>query len=582
MILLFLAVILTALSCTNGTRNNPFDTGGTNALFPARIIPEGFHVNINDSLIVFAALNTDGTAVRYLWAISGDDFSDTTASGSRKVAFADSGMHLISVIAVAGGDIASYPATCSIHVTLDPPVVVHQADTTISSTATPPFMINVVASDVNTQGSIIRYYWDAGADGWDDSSGSAVITLSTPTGGTVPVRWAARDDDGLFSFDTFTLHFNRPPSNPGIKAPSIRNWRFFSIDSGFGTLAVKLFSMDPDGPADTPSYHLLTGPDTVSLLQAASCGSGTVCCIGRVFPSRLLWYRLVVKDPFGDSAVTIGHLFAPEAPLPPAAGMVLIRAADSAFQMGSATGAPDERPVHPVRLTCDFWMDGTEVTQREYTALMAATYSAFMPPAWKNSYGKGDLFPAYYVNWYDAVLYCNARTKTMFDVDTVYRYTSIQGTPGNDCILENLTIHTDRAGFRLPTEAEWEYACRAGSATDYSWGDTVSADHAWYIDNSGSITHPAGQKLPNGFALFDMSGNVWEWCNDLFTDYREEALSAPLNVTADLVHRIFRGGSWSSTQDLLRCAERNHYIPDYTGNNVGFRVVLPLIDPINK
>ena len=252
----------------------------------------------------------------------------------------------------------------------------------------------------------------------------------------------------------------------------------------------------------------------------------------------------------------------------------MVRITGGAFDMGSTTGDSDEEPVRSVTVSC-FWMDKTEVTQREYRDIMSAVYGRFSAPSWSSSHGSGDKNPAHYVNWYDAVLYCNARTKVSGSSDTVYSYASISGTPGNDCVLNDLRIDLSKAGYRLPTEAEWEYACRARTTTDYYWGNGSIGDYAWYRNNSGSTTHAVAQKLPNAYGLYDMSGNVWEWCNDWYGSYRAGSVTNPTGPGSGS-YRVVRGGRWDRDASILRSAARGGNRPD-RGNNpyIGFRVVLP-------
>ncbi|MBN2038156.1 MAG: formylglycine-generating enzyme family protein, partial [Chitinispirillaceae bacterium] len=196
-----------------------------------------------------------------------------------------------------------------------------------------------------------------------------------------------------------------------------------------------------------------------------------------------------------------------ENPTTGARGMKLITG--GTFFMGSTNGYSVELPVHSVTVSA-FYMDTTEVTQADYRALMGVNPSYFT----------GDsLRPVEYITWFDAVLYCNARTKAD-GKDTVYSYTSVSGTPGDSCTaLGGLAVDFAKSGYRLPTEAEWEYACRAGSTTDYYWGgsyppataaDTLAVDNnAVWRHNSNFSTARVGTKLANAFGLYDMSGNVW-------------------------------------------------------------------------
>jgi formylglycine-generating enzyme required for sulfatase activity len=256
-------------------------------------------------------------------------------------------------------------------------------------------------------------------------------------------------------------------------------------------------------------------------------------------------------------------------------GMVSVPA--GTFQMGSTNGYSNELPVHSVTVSA-FYIDTTEVTQADYLALMGlnpATYTGDMRrPVESNT-------------WFDAVLYCNARSKRD-NLDTVYSYTSVAGTPGDGCTdLGTLAIDLAKNGYRLPTEAEWEYACRAGSTTDYYWGKnsplTTAADTAaidsnavWYnnsMDSTVFLRKPArvATKLPNAWGLYDMSGNVWEWCNDWLGSYSAGNQTDPTGAATGS-DRICRGGQWNSDGNILCSAIRGHGVPVARGGG-GLRCV---------
>jgi len=236
------------------------------------------------------------------------------------------------------------------------------------------------------------------------------------------------------------------------------------------------------------------------------------------------------------------------------------------FLMGQV-GITSAEPVHSVTVS-SFYMDTTEVTQADYLALMGVNPSGF--PTVTNG-------PVENMTWFDAVLYCNKRSKRD-GKDTVYSYTSVTGTPGDGCTdLGGLTITMTKNGYRLPTEAEWEYACRAGTTTDYYWGADAIDNYAWYSVNSGSTTHPVAGKLPNAFGLYDMNGNVWEWNNDWYGTYVAGAVTDPTGVASGS-GRVFRGGSAFHDETNLRSAYRDAaaYAPGDRAACIGIRVALPI------
>jgi formylglycine-generating enzyme required for sulfatase activity len=192
-----------------------------------------------------------------------------------------------------------------------------------------------------------------------------------------------------------------------------------------------------------------------------------------------------------------------------------------------------------------------EVTQQEYAALMGTNPSEF----------KGDNLPVECVTWYDAVNYCNARS---WSEGLTPAYT-VSGT--------DVTWNRSANGYRLPTEAEWEYACRAGTTTPYSSG--ISVDGAgWYYSNSRSTTYPVGTKQANEWGLYDMHGNVYEWCWDWYGGYGTAAQTDPLGAVSG-ADRVERGGSWGNFGWNLRSAYRIYGNPSSGDYFLGFRLVRP-------
>jgi formylglycine-generating enzyme required for sulfatase activity len=243
---------------------------------------------------------------------------------------------------------------------------------------------------------------------------------------------------------------------------------------------------------------------------------------------------------------------APLAAQTAAANMVRING--GTFAMGSPGSEPernDSELQHRVTVS-SFYLGRYEVTQREWWEVMGYNPSEF----------GGDDLPVEKVSWYEAVEYCNARSWN-------------EGlTPAYTINGEHVTWNRNANGYRLPTEAEWEYACRAGTTTPYYTGNSVSGA-GWHKGNSGGKTHPVGQRQPNAWGLYDMHGNVDEWCWDWGGEYPRGAQTDPTG-TGTGPHRVIRGGSWWTPESFLRSAWRwfrgSGADPMAQSGFIGFRV----------
>ena len=195
--------------------------------------------------------------------------------------------------------------------------------------------------------------------------------------------------------------------------------------------------------------------------------------------------------------------------------------------------------AHQVTLTKPFYLGVYEVTQEQYERVMGTNPSDF----------NGAKNPVEQVSWEDAVEFCR----------------KLSALPE-----EKAAGHV----YRLPTDAEWEYACRAGTTTEYCFGDDENqlGDYAWYDENSGDRTHPVGQKKPNAWGLYDMHGNVWEWCQDWYGDLPAGAVTDPTGPSTGS-NRVSRGGSWSLLSGFCRSASRDGDTPDLRSYDLGFRVL---------
>ena len=236
------------------------------------------------------------------------------------------------------------------------------------------------------------------------------------------------------------------------------------------------------------------------------------------------------------------------------------------FTMGSPAveeGRDNDELQHQVTVS-SFKMGKYEVTQAEYYEVMGVNPSRFKgsgyTPAGTEVQGRR---PVENVSWLDAVKFCNA----LSEKEGRTKAYTING--------DTVTMNSGANGYRLPTEAEWEYACRAGTATTWSFGNDASAagDYAWTGENSNEMTHQVGLKKANQWGLYDMYGNVFELCWDLYGDYTGEAQTDP-NGVASGSRRVIRGGSWYYPSAYSRSAFRNYFSSGYL-DNLGFRVVCP-------
>ena len=226
------------------------------------------------------------------------------------------------------------------------------------------------------------------------------------------------------------------------------------------------------------------------------------------------------------------------------------------FTMGSPTGEvgrSGDETQHAVVLTSGFYMCKYLVRQADYRALMGVNPSNFTAT---NGFIPEDLRrPVEMVSWNDATSYCAQFTQ-------------------QEAVAGRLAPGWE---YRLPTEAEWEYACRAGTTTRFSYGDDPEYEdltsYAWYYANNDVCTHPVGQKRPNPWGLFDMSGNLYEWCQDWYGNYPSGTVTDPQGPDTGQ-HRVTRGGHWMSAGADCRSASRYHYAPATRNDLVGFRIVL--------
>ncbi|WP_226990687.1 formylglycine-generating enzyme family protein [Methanosarcina acetivorans] len=235
---------------------------------------------------------------------------------------------------------------------------------------------------------------------------------------------------------------------------------------------------------------------------------------------------------------------ADESDYPNSIGMEFVKISSGEFMMGSPSDergiSNSEKPIHKVTIENSYYLGKYEVTQEQWKSVMGNNPSHF----------KGDDLPVENVSWYDVQEFIN-------------KLNEMEGT--------------DK--YRLPSEAEWEYACRAGTTTRYFFGDDESklGDYAWYWNNSDRKTHPVGQKKPNSWGLYGMSGNVLEWCQDKWHDNYD---GAPSDGSAweegNSSYRVIRNGSWNASPMVCRSAYRFRFVPDTHVHFIGFRLLRSL------
>jgi formylglycine-generating enzyme required for sulfatase activity len=236
-------------------------------------------------------------------------------------------------------------------------------------------------------------------------------------------------------------------------------------------------------------------------------------------------------------------------------GMVLVKG--GSFRMGSNEIFNDEEPVHSVTLK-RFCIGKFEVTQKEWKEVMENNPSLF----------KHENHPVENVTWYDTVEYCNKRSQ-------------MEGfTPCYSGSGDEITCNFDADGFRLPTEAEWEYACRGGTQSqNYIFSGSNNADEVAWYENNSMEPHPVGQKKPNEIGIYDMSGNIWEWCWDWYDKdyYKNSPLTNPRGPSTGK-NRSYRSGGSGGRIHWLRSTGRYNITPSFKRYNMGFRVVKNVSD----
>ena len=327
----------------------------------------------------------------------------------------------------------------------------------------------------------------------------------------------------------------------------------------------------------------LSGDEGWTTLTTKSAGSTSHTDIGLTIDETYT-YRVKATHSYGDSEWS--NETSQTMSSGPDDGFVEI--AGGTFDMGSTSGDSDEQPIHTVTVS-DFWMSPYELTHKEFIiflnavgATSAGSYNGHEVIDMDDSdcaidhngsfyfggsgYASTENTPVIEVTWYGAVEYCNWSSGEN-GLDAAY---TISGN--------TITLDQSKNGYRLPTEAEWEYAAGGGSSgrTTYAGTDSESSlgTYAWYSSNSGSKTHEVGGKQANSLGLYDMSGNVWEWCWDWYgSSYYSNSPSSDPAGPSSGSNRVSRGGGWRHDAAYCRVAFRYSNTPTNSSSNFGFRAV---------
>jgi formylglycine-generating enzyme required for sulfatase activity len=289
------------------------------------------------------------------------------------------------------------------------------------------------------------------------------------------------------------------------------------------------------------SYVVFTGSNKDTIIHSSKCLQWTVSKVKLIVPNTNSTRINLVCNSINTDFLEIIINKLPD--------LATVEIAPGKFLMGSIFGLKDELPVHEIEISSTLIVSKYEINQFYYMQVMGTNHSII----------KDNRLPVDSISWIDAIIFCN-KLSEISNLQPAYTFFG-----------ENVKWDTIANGWRLPTEAEWEYLCRAGDTSDYSGSDDLSKI-GWYNMNSGLKSHPSGLKQANKFGLFDMQGNLWEWCWDYYSSeyYSKSDYKNPKGPDTGVRH-IARGGSYGDGNSL--CRSSNRFFPINAIERTGIRIV---------